>query len=249
MPLNLKGLSSAASEGITPSCPECGKMIPAEDVNVAKDVAFCRACNQAHSLSALAHGTAIQPGVDTAHPPAGAWYTSNGMGTIIGATHRSCGAAGGTLFITVFWNGIVSVFVCLAIAGTLRNLDLPMPSWFPAPHMNGAPMSWLMTLFLWLFLTPFIAVGLAMLGAFLSAIGGRTEVRIRNREGIVFTGIGPLGLRKRFDAGEVDAVRIEEEPYTTRSGTSRNRVRIVLQPRQGKLIKFGASLNEERRQF
>jgi hypothetical protein len=30
---------------VTPTCPKCKQAIPSEDVNVAKDVAYCRACN------------------------------------------------------------------------------------------------------------------------------------------------------------------------------------------------------------
>ena len=42
----------------------------------------------------------------------------------------------------------LSVFPCFAVAGTLRNLGLPMPHWFPAPILNGSPMSVGVTLFL-----------------------------------------------------------------------------------------------------
>src|ERR1035438_2096743 len=34
-----------ASVMVIPTCSRCGKVIPSEDVNVANDVAYCRACN------------------------------------------------------------------------------------------------------------------------------------------------------------------------------------------------------------
>jgi hypothetical protein len=34
-------------------CPKCIQPVPPEDVNVAKDVAFCRACNEAFALSSV----------------------------------------------------------------------------------------------------------------------------------------------------------------------------------------------------
>lgn len=224
-------------------------MISSEDVNVANDVAYCRACNLSHPLSALTHGTELDANIDLNNPPAGASYTSLGMGPVIGATHRSIGTAIGALAISLFWNGIVSVFVLIAIAGTLRNLGLPLPHWFPAPNMNGSPMSVGMTIFLWIFLTPFILIGLVMIGAFLSSIGGRTEVRISNAQGLVFTGIGPLGYRRRFDASAVKDVRLDDRPWRESDGDRRRKTCIILETREGKQIKLGTMLTEERRRF
>jgi hypothetical protein len=36
---------------IIPTCSKCGSTIPSEDVNVANDVAYCRACNVSHFSS------------------------------------------------------------------------------------------------------------------------------------------------------------------------------------------------------
>lgn len=44
---------------VTPTCSKCGKAIPSEDVNVANDIAYCRACNLSHKLSALTEGTEL----------------------------------------------------------------------------------------------------------------------------------------------------------------------------------------------
>jgi len=218
-------------------------------VNVASDVAFCRACNLSHPLSALTRGAELDENVDPAHPPAGAWQTNDGMGCVIGATHRSVGTAIGTLVFGLFWNGILSVFLSIAIAGTLRNLGLPLPHWFPVPVMNGSPMSMGMTIFLWLFLTPFILVGLFMIGAFLSCVAGRTEVRINNPEGVVFNGIGALGYRRRFVTSAVKGVRVEDRAWRDSDGDRQRKTYIVIEAHEGKLLKFGSMLTEERRRF
>ena len=157
-----------ASVMVVPTCSRCGKAIPSEDVNVANDVAYCRVCNLSHKLSALTAGTELDTSIDLNRPPAGAWYTSDGAGSLIGATHRSIGTAIGALAFALFWNGIVSVFVLVALSGTARNLGISLPHWFPAPDMNGSPMGMGMTLFLWIFLTPFILVGLVMIGSMLA---------------------------------------------------------------------------------
>jgi hypothetical protein len=187
--------------------------------------------------------------LDLRRPPAGAWYSDDGRGVIVGATHRSLGTAIGALAVAIFWNGIVSVFVLLAIAGTLRNMHVPLPHWFPAPNMNDSPMSVGMTIFLWIFLTPFILIGLAMIAAFLSSIGGRTEVTINNREGSIFTGIGWLGYRRRFDASTAKDVRIDDKQWRDSDGDRQRRVAIVIETHAGKRLKLGSMLPEERRKF
>ena len=234
---------------MTPVCTKCGKVIPGEEINVANDVAYCRPCNLAYQLSELADDGGIDAAVDLKRPPDGVWYRSDGRGRVLGATHRSWGTALGALGISLFWNGIVSVFVLVAIAGTLSHLHVPVPTWFPAPKMNGGPMTVGMTIFLWIFLSPFILVGMAMIGAFLSALGGRTEVTILKNQGVVFTGIGPLGYRRRFDASGVRRIRLEEKSGNSRTGQSQAQTEIVIESREGKLVRFGSSLTEERRQF
>lgn len=233
----------------TPTCPECGRVIPSDDVNVANDVAYCRACNLSHKLSTLTQIGELESGVDLNRPPAGAWRREAGVETVIGATHRAVGTAIGALAICLFWNGIVSIFVLLVTASTLRHLGITLPDWFPAPDLNGRPMSVGMMLFMWIFLTPFIVVGLIMLGAFLSALGGRTEVRISGSQGVVYTGIGALGWRRRFDPATVKDVRVEDRSWRDSDGDRRSKTSLVIETREGKLIRFGAMLKDERRKF
>ena len=159
----------------TPTCSKCKHVIPAEDVNVANDVAYCRQCNIAYALSKLTHGAELNESIDLNNPPAGTWFVRNGMDTVIGGTNRSLGTATGLLAIGLFWNGIVSIFISLALSATLHNLHISLPAWLPIPKMNGGNMNGGMTIFLWLFLTPFIVIGLSMIGAFLSAIAGKTR--------------------------------------------------------------------------
>jgi hypothetical protein len=235
---------------VTPTCPKCAHAIPREDVHVANDVAYCRACNLSHSLSALTHEAEMLTGVDLQRPPAGTWNRNAEMGgVVIGATHRSLGAAVGLLAVSLFWNGIVSVFVALAVASTLNLLGVPAPDWFPAPKMNGGPMGVGITIFLWLFLTPFILIGSAMIAGFFSCLAGHTEVSIRNAEGIVFSGIGAVGRRRRFDARGVQDVRLDHKHWRDSDGADQSKTHIIIEPRQGKPIKFGSMLREDRKKF
>ena len=233
----------------TPTCAKCKRVISGDDVNVAADVAYCRACNLSYKLSTLTLGGELNEGLDLSQPPAGAWRRNDGSGMVIGATHRALGGALGALGIAAFWNGIVSIFVLVATASTLQILHVPVPEWFPSPDMKCNSMGTGMTIFLWIFLTPFILIGLAMLGAFLSFLGGRTEVRIGNSEGVVFTGFGPIGYRRRFDPRRVKNVRIDDRPWRDRDNGSQRKTYVVIETSEGKLIKFGSSLKEERRKF
>jgi len=234
---------------VTPTCPKCKGVIRADDINVATDVAFCRGCNVSYALSEVAHGTGIDPNIDLSRPPKGAWQRASGLGTVIGASHRSLGGAFGLLAISLFWNGIVSVFVALALSSTLALLGVNRPSWFPAPVMNGGAIGWGVTIFLWLFLTPFIAVGLAMVAAFFSCLAGRTEVFIRDWQGEIFTGIGPFGWRRKFKTENVKNVRIEDKQWRDSDGDRRRSTHILIELTEGKPLKFGSSLSNERRQF
>jgi hypothetical protein len=234
----------------TPTCSKCRRTIPSEDINVANDVAYCRACNLSYSLAELTHDTEMDSNVDLQSPPKGAWNRNAEMGGVaIGATHRSIGTAIGALAISLFWNGIVSIFVLLATASTLQHLHIPVPDWFPAPRMNGSPMNLGITIFLWIFLSPFIGIGLFMISTFLLSLAGHTEVRIRNGDGLVFTGIGPIGYRRHFDARAVKQVRISDQVSQTRNGGNVNKSFIMIETREGKRIKFGSMLREDRRKF
>ena len=233
----------------TPSCPKCHSTIPSNDVNVAADLAFCRTCNLSHTFSSIARGTGIDPTVDVTRPPKGAWQRSSGLGTTIGASHRTLGGAVTLLGIAAFWNGIVSIFVALALSSTMALIGFRPPGWFPNPIMNGSAMGVGVTIFLWLFLTPFILVGLAMISGFFLCLGGRTEVHLRDWEGEIFTGIGPVGRRRKFKTESIKDVRIEDKQWRDSDGDRRRSTEILIELIEGKPLKFGSSLAEDRRQF
>lgn len=232
-----------------PKCPRCGKTIPTEDVNVAKDVALCRSCNLVSALSSLVSGHALETNVNLSQPPHGCWHRTTGFGEVIGATHRSLGTALGLLAISLFWNGIVSVFVLVAVSSTLHLLHVPVPDWFPAPRMNGQTMSVGMTIFIWIFLSPFITIGLVMIAGLLSSLGGKTEVRVERGEVAVATGIGPIAWNRRFMASDLKEIRIEESHSQMRNQETRTKLQIIAELQGGRMIKFGSALREDRLRF
>ncbi len=233
----------------TPKCPKCKQVIPSDDINVVKDIAYCRTCNLTHQLTSIVKVSELESGVDLTHPPDGVWRREEGSETVIGSTHRSLGTAFTALGICLFWNGVVSIFVLPNIAATLHNLNIPVPIWFPAPDMNGDSKSVGSTIFIWVFLAPFILVGTVMVGVFLSVVAGRTEVRISGTQGDVFTGSGRTGWHRRFDVTNVSNVRIDNQTCRDSDGDRQSRTLILLETRDGKTIKFGTLLSGERRKF
>jgi hypothetical protein len=155
----------------------------------------------------------------------------------------------GYLGISLFWNGIVSVFVLVALSGTLHHLQWPVPDWFPAPKMNGRDMGLGELIFLWVFLTPFITVGAGMLLGLISALGGRTEIHVTGSASRVYVGVGPIGWNRRFDSTQVRKVELAQRAWRNSDGGSGTQTEIHLEEHGGRVIKFGSLLNEERQHF
>lgn len=232
-------------------CPACGQPIATQDINVAQGVALCRSCGTLTRLSDLVDQSAAGPASLTA-PPSGCFYEDQmGGGVIISASQRSIGTALGTLLFCLFWNGIVSIFVLLALAGIYRHLVGPVPAWFPIPHGKGAKgdlgpdMDWGTTLFLCIFLTPFVTIGLGVFLVFLSSLLGRVRVIVEANEGRVRTGFGPFNWTRRFDASAVTRVTGGQSKYMVNNQT---RPLIVLETSDG-TVKFGSMLPDRRREW
>lgn len=238
-----------ASRDGAAQCPDCNTPIDAADINVSEGAGLCRGCNRLFRLSQLVGAAEKQQLITEfrGEPRNGTWASDDGHTVVVGASMRSFGAAIGTLFFCLFWNGIVSVFVAVVLASTLTHMGLKLPAWFPAPNMNGSPMSLGMTIFMWLFLTPFILIGLGLLAAFLSSLAGHVEVSIDRERGKVFEGIGPFGWTRRFDVHSVKDVRLDDKQWTDSDGDRRRKSNITIEA--DKTINFGTGLSIERRRF
>lgn len=231
------------------ACPKCQREIPDGDINVSTDIAFCRHCDIAHAFSELLQRRDLSKELDGKPPPDGVSERTTARGVAYVASHRSIPMALGALAVSLFWNGIVSVFVVLNLASTLNLLGVPVPAWFPAPLMNGDTMGWGITLFLWLFLTPFMLIGATMIGAFFMALGGRTEIRINPDQGRIFTGIGAIGRTRKFSPHQVRQVILRDKTWRDSDGDRQQKQEIILEMAEGDDLKLGAGLQEARRTY
>lgn len=223
-------------------CPACGEPISAEQMNLAEGVALCPSCGQLSRLADVV-GAAGPAAELLDQTPPGCRVTMWGQEIRVLAPLRSIGALMGTVFFALFWNGIVSVFVLIALAGLYTNLVGPLPAWFPAPNMDD-PMPLGMTLFLCIFLLPFITIGASLLAAALLYTAGKIEVRIGDHEALVRTGIAFLAWSRRFDPTEVRRVDVGTTSWETNGRPGRT---VVIEA--DRHVKFGSLLTDERREW
>lgn len=212
------------------NCPNCQTLIPAEDINVQKDIALCRACNKVHSLSQdlaepVSHsGPSLEhelSNFDITNPPDDkTWVRQTTQGIAIGASAKSSFAYVFLVFILIFGGISGTVFAAFLFSGELET-----------------EMA--------LFFIPFFLVDLIMLVFFLFTFFGRVEVTIDRYEGEVFVGALSFGWRKQFDVKAINKI-VEGDSNVTVNNVRKKH--IVMHTENGK-IAFGSLLKNERRRF
>lgn len=218
-------------------CPNCASLIDDPDINVQTDVAFCRACDSGHRLSELVHDeTGVAGGfttvdepidVDIYNPPKGAWFEQTGSDIRVGATCRIPALALFLVPFTAVWAGgsMVGIYGSQIAEG---EFDIVRT----------------------LFGIPFLLGSIALVSMTLFVLFGRTEVIVRDQEGEVFTGIGPIGRRRRFNTADVRFVSLKTSDVTVQSnGGKRHRPMKFLEIEGDKPLKFATMMSEERRRF
>lgn len=204
--------------GMQVLCPKCGQVIAGDDVNVVTDIARCQKCDEVFVLSSLVQSSSSGP-VDVNDPPRGAWYQPEFNGFVVGATTRHPMA-----FFLV-------PFMCVWSGGSLGGI---YGSQFFQSKFD---------LSMSLFGIPFV-LGTLLFGSFaLMTVCGKVVVSIRDADGVVFTGIGPIGWRRRFEPQQITTVRIEAYRQTDNPSS----MTIVLDG--AKKLRFGSMLTEPRRDF
>lgn len=242
-------------KGSGTQCPACNSTIANTDINIAEGVALCRACDKLWKLRQLAADPedGAADAAANAPPPSGCSIrdqTHNfSSETVISASCR-----GGTgcffAFFATFWNSITWIFVTIAAGGLYANLVGPLPSWYPMSNSTVksgststtvAAMPLGMAIFLALFITPFVLIGLGTAAAAVLGLFGRVQVTLRGQEATVFTGVGHIGWNRRFAADTVRDVRIKESGSSTNNKPNKH---IVIDA--DKTVKVGVLLSDAR---
>jgi len=212
-------------------CPSCRAKVATADINVATDVALCRACGNTFRLSEIVGGgmfsgllSSLAPPtgpVDLNSPPAGAWYQPAADGFTAGATTRSWMA----LFIVPFtcvWAG-GSMF---GIYGTqfIRGQFSLGPSLFGIPFLLGS-----------MFLVSWCAM----------MVAGKVTVSVHNDRLAIFTGVGPFGITRVSNLSDFKTAR-EDWGNGSMNG---NRQARVIRLEGARSMAFASMLNTQRRYF
>ena len=199
-------------------CPKCRGEIPLEDVNVSTDLALCRSCGERYAYSRLVEEQTLIP-VDLNRPPKGTWFRGDVAGFEVGSTTRSAGAFFLVPFMCV-WSGLSlgGIYGTQIVKGEF-NL---MMSLFGIPFLLGT-----------------ICLGsIAVMSVF-----GTILVRVRGDAGVVFTGVGPIGWRRRFEWSAVTGLGVTK--HVGSRGATSDQITIEAKQR----LDLGNGIKRERLDF
>ncbi len=121
-------------------CPACDNEITPIDIHIAEGVALCSGCGELSQLSDLnfSGSTTDETLSKTSY---NIKINSDSNKVEVSFSLFSISQFLGSLAVSIFWNGIVSIFLSLAAAAVYYNLFGPVPDWFPTPGLeNGRPI-------------------------------------------------------------------------------------------------------------
>jgi len=201
------------------NCPRCKNEIGKENINIMTDVGQCPHCDHIFKISEnLTNETA--DGFDMNNPPKGAWIRRELDHTVIGATTRSPIAFFLVPFMIVWSGGAIGgIYGTQILSG---DFD-PFLSLFGIPFIIGAILFWSLTVMV---------------------IWGKVEMTLDKEGGKIFTGVGSLGLTKRFTWDEISSVKENESNFRYPGSQGGD---ILLEGK--KRISFGKGVNETRRYY
>jgi hypothetical protein len=199
-------------------CPNCKAEILNDNINIQADIAKCSNCGNIFKISE--NISDVNNKFDIKEVPKGAWFIQDFETTTIGASTRSWIAFFLVPFMIV-WSG--------ASLGGIYGSQI----------LTGK-----FSLFNSLFGIPFILGSIIFWSLALMAIWGKVELIFNKQGGKVFTGVGKIGITKKFTWEDVS--RINETAVTFRYPGSRGSL-ILFEGK--KRLSFGSGLNEERRYY
>ena len=245
------------------NCPSCQIKIPRDAINIQKDIAQCQSCGNVFSISAHVspqkedfssstvsskqydydiarqsmykeanlYNKSVQQqfdgksvsNFDINNPPKGAYINHLTNGVQIGASTRSWFA----FFIVPFmivWSG-----------GSLGGI-------YGSQILNGE-----FDIVTSLFGIPFLLGSIIFWGIALMSVMGKVEVTLDSNGGHIFTGVGKIGLNKRFLWSEIDSVHEKVSTSRSNKGGSTTTHSIVLEGQRQ--ISFGSHLPSDKRYY
>jgi hypothetical protein len=206
------------------NCRSCGTLIPAEDVNLDAVLAKCRACHAVFDFSDQVKRppTPAKQKRDRGEVAMPKAFAVEDTGLALTVTRKwSRGIAVFFVIFALFWNGIVSVFVVLALSGKMK-----MEGGEPAGPF--AP----------LFLAPFVLVGVVMAWLALAFLFNRTTIEVRDGALAVRHGPIPWFGNKRLETDSLDQLYCVEYVAYTQNDVPQYRIALYGLTKSGDRIKL-----------
>jgi hypothetical protein len=193
--------------------------IPLDDVNVSTDLALCRRCGETWDYSDLVKDGEL-PAVNLMEPPRGAWFRQMPPRSFeVGVSTRSAAAFFLVPFMCV-WSGFS--------LGGIYGSQIVKRHFNPTMSLFGIPF----------------VLGTLLFGSIaLMAACGKVTVRVDGDAGVIFTGVGPFGWRRRFSWNGVSAIRRTEKRGNRESSSEQ------LTFEGEKRLNFAAGVKAERLDF
>jgi hypothetical protein len=163
-------------------CPFCRTAIRMDDVNVATDLALCRACGKTSSFAMVAGGVQFSPDI-LRTPPRGIQVGTDFRGNPTISYRRLSPVLLFLIPFTLFWSG----FSMWGIYGSQIRKG----------HFEWGPS---------LFGLPFLFGTVILVTVISFLLFGRWVVTLENGTGTVFAGIGKLGWRRTFTFNRTSTV-------------------------------------------
>jgi hypothetical protein len=198
-------------------CPNCQRLIPLEDINVAADIALCRGCGRTFSFSMIRE-SGVLLNQSLAIPPRHVRIEEHFPGR---KTVRYKKIPGVVLFLipfTAIWSGfsIWGIYILPLMKGKLDWGNM-------------------------LFGIPFLLGTIILTFSIVMCLFGKWVITLDNGTGTVFVGVGPIGWKRAFRYGRDTLV------FLKNSGIKQNDVPlkgICIKNDQEELI-FGSSIHEK----
>jgi hypothetical protein len=203
-------------------CPSCHAAIPLDDVNVAKDVALCRACGRSTAFSLISGASEVS--LEALRDQPRSVKAERGVNNELTIVYRRLSPA--LLFLvpfTAFWSGMS---MCGIYGTQIWNGKFDL-----AKSLFGIP---------------FLIGTIILVTVILFLLFGKWVITLDRGEGTVFTGVRRLGWTRRFSYNRDTAVSMT---YATGVSTNGQRQPGILVRTDGQDFIFGALLATNAKQF
>ena len=203
------------------NCPVCRAAIPLEDVNVAADLALCRACGKTCSFAMLSGSSEIS--LDClAHPPRGIRVEKDYReGTTV--IYRKLSP---TLLFLIPFTAVWAGGSMWGIYGQQFRKGV-----FDAGQS--------------LFGIPFLIGSIVLLTVIVFMLAGKWAINLNKGQGSVFMGVGALGWTRRFVCKRDTLVSLTLTSFRVNNVAQKG----ILVRTDGQDLVFGATLSEDAKQY